>query len=164
MQKAKTGSKAGKGKKAQEPKLEKAREPSRKELPAKKEEDDILDESSDDDDWDDELDDEEQEPEEIDESKVTFTALKNLASGMEHVNIKATIDFVGGVQGQGYGEDPFAIGFLKDDTGEIKMTFWGEDIKKAKKGRKVRVINCSVGEFRGQIQLYPDRKRGVEFV
>ena len=83
---------------------------------------------------------------------------------MENVNITAKIDFIGSTSGKEYGDEPYAIGFLKDETGEIKLTFWGDDIKKAKKGKPVRVIGCDVTEFRGQLQVNPDRRRGIEFL
>jgi ssDNA-binding replication factor A large subunit len=102
--------------------------------------------------------------EEIDISKLKFTKIKDLKVGMEDVNIEATIDFVGESRGRGFGEDPFALGFLKDDTGEIKVTFWGEDIKLAKPGKKVRIIRAGIGEFREQLQVYPDKQRGIEFI
>ncbi|MBW2965251.1 hypothetical protein KY363_07375, partial [Candidatus Woesearchaeota archaeon] len=90
--------------------------------------------------------------------------IKELVVGMEHINIEATIDFVGDTMGQGYGEAPFAIGFIKDSTGEIKVSFWGEDLKKAKTGKKVRILNATIGEFREQLQVYPDKRRGIEFI
>lgn len=116
--------------------------------------------------WDDsELEDDEfEEPEKIDVSKLKFSKIKELQKGMEAVNVEAKIDFVGETLGKEYGEEPFSIGFIKDSTGEIKITFWGDDLKKAKKGVKVRIIGCSVGEYREQLQLYPDRKRGIEFL
>jgi ssDNA-binding replication factor A large subunit len=116
--------------------------------------------------WDDsELEDDDfEEPEEIDVSKLKFFKIKELQKGMESVNVEAKIDFVGETLGKEYGEEPFSIGFIKDNTGEIKITFWGDDLKKARKGVKVRVIGGSVGEYRDQLQLYPDRRRGIDFL
>jgi hypothetical protein len=108
--------------------------------------------------------DEGEDLEELDVSKLKFTKIKDLEIGMEDVNIKAKVDFVGDVMGKGYGEAPFALGFLKDDTGEVKITFWGDDIQKAKTKKKVQVLQCSIGEYRGQLQIYPDKRRGIEFL
>ncbi|MFH1064155.1 MAG: hypothetical protein V1729_03685 [Candidatus Woesearchaeota archaeon] len=102
--------------------------------------------------------------EDIDIDSLEFTKLKDLKLDMKDVNIVATIDFVGETHGKGYGEDPFAIGFLRDGTGEIKMTFWGDDLQSAKPKKKVRIIKASVGEYRGQLQLYPNRQIGIEFL
>jgi ssDNA-binding replication factor A large subunit len=109
---------------------------------------------------------EDEEMEEIDISKLKFTKLKDLKNGMTDVNIIAKVDFVGETYGKGFGEDPFAIGFLKDNTGEIKVSFWGDDIQKAKvkPKKKVRIIKASVGEYKGQLQIYPNRKIGIEFI
>ena len=114
--------------------------------------------------WTEELVEEEDELEEIDIEKLKFTKIKDLEVGMDDVNIEATIDFVGESRGKGYGEDPFAIGFIKDDTGEIKVSFWGDDIKKAKPKKKVRIIQANVSEFRGQMQINPSRRRGIDFL
>ncbi len=120
-----------------------------------------------DDDWTDEdlvEDHENIDMEEIDIDSLEFTKLKDLKLDMTDVNIVATIDFVGETHGKGYGEDPFAIGFLRDKTGEIKMTFWGDDLKEAKPKKKIRIIKASVGQYRGQLQLYPNRQIGIEFL
>ena len=72
---------------------------------------------------DDMLKDAEEEVADIDVSKLKFTKIKDLELGMEDVNIEATIDFAGEVRGKEYGDAPFALGFLKDKTGEVKITF-----------------------------------------
>lgn len=113
---------------------------------------------------DDMLKDAEAEVEDIDVKKLKFTKIKDLEVGMEDVNIEATIDFVGEIRGKEYGDAPFALGFLKDKTGEVKITFWGDDSAKAKAGMKVRVLKCGVGQFRGQLQLYPHKSLGIEFL
>ncbi|MBN1544045.1 hypothetical protein JW898_01130 [Candidatus Woesearchaeota archaeon] len=105
-----------------------------------------------------------EELEEIDVSKLKFTKIKDLKEGMEDVNVEGTIDFIGDVQGKDYGQEPYAIGFIKDSTGEIKLTFWGDNVAKAKEGKKVRIVKASVTSFREQLQLNPDRRIGIEFV
>ncbi len=122
-------------------------------------------EDNDDDFWTDDLvEDSETELEDIDVSKVKFTKLKDLICGMQEINLIGVIDFVGPIQGKGYGEDPFAVAFIKDASGEVKITFWGDDTKIAKPGKKIRVIDCSIGEYNGQLQVYPNRQRGIEFI
>lgn len=116
--------------------------------------------------WTDELVDDmyDEELENIDKDTLKYTKIKDLEVGMEDINIEATIDFVGDVRGKDYGEDPFALGFLKDGTGEVKITFWGDDVQKAKPGKRIRIIKCSIGEYRGQLQVYPNRQLGIEFI
>lgn len=42
---------------------------------------------------------------------------------------------------------------IKDDTGEIKLTLWGDDSGKASVGDKIKVENGYVSEFKGNPQL-----------
>jgi len=100
----------------------------------------------------------------IDVDKLKFTKIKDLEPGMEEVNVEGTIDFIGELWGRGYGEEPHAIGFLRDKTGEVKITFWGEDSRKAKKGLRVKIIQGYTSEYRGQLQLNSNRARGIVFV
>jgi hypothetical protein len=135
-----------------------------------KEKKEPVDDSTWDEDWEDNVEEEpaEQEEEEavpeVDITKLKFTKINGLKDGMEDVNVEAEVDFLGETYGKGFGEAPYAIGFIKDKTGEIKMTFWGDDVKKAKPGVKIRVIGGMVNTYRDQIQLNADRKRGVDFV
>jgi len=40
-----------------------------------------------------------------------------------------------------------------DDSGEIKLTLWNEDIDKVKAGDKIRIKDGYVNEFQGEKQL-----------
>jgi len=42
---------------------------------------------------------------------------------------------------------------ISDDSGEIKLTLWNEDIEKVKVGSKVKITNGYVNEFQGEKQL-----------
>jgi len=42
---------------------------------------------------------------------------------------------------------------VKDETGEIKLTLWNEQIDQVNKGDKVRITNGYVSEFQGEKQL-----------
>ncbi|MCD6227009.1 DNA-binding protein [Candidatus Micrarchaeota archaeon] len=42
---------------------------------------------------------------------------------------------------------------LKDDTGEIKLSLWGDDIEKVKVGDKIEIKNGWVSTFRDELQL-----------
>ena len=46
-----------------------------------------------------------------------------------------------------------ANAILADDSGEIKLVLWNEDIEKYKQGDKVKVTNGYVNEFQGEKQL-----------
>ena len=100
----------------------------------------------------------------IDQSKLKFTKIKDLKVGMDDVNVEGTIDFIGDKRGgSNYGAALYSHGFIKDATGEIKCTFWNEDIDKAKVGKKVKIIKGNVTEFRGTLQLNGNRDLGIIF-
>ena len=46
-----------------------------------------------------------------------------------------------------------ATATVKDETGEIKMSLWNEQIDQVKPGDKVHVTNGYVNEFQGEKQL-----------
>ena len=46
-----------------------------------------------------------------------------------------------------------ATASLKDDSGEIQLTLWDDQIDKVKKGDKVKIINAYVKEWQGEKQL-----------
>ena len=41
----------------------------------------------------------------------------------------------------------------KDETGDIKLTLWNEDIDKIKGGEKIKITNGYVSEWQGELQL-----------
>ena len=43
--------------------------------------------------------------------------------------------------------------FIKDDSGEIKVTFWGDDVNKINDGVKIRIENGYTNTFKGEISL-----------
>jgi len=42
---------------------------------------------------------------------------------------------------------------LKDDSGEIQMSLWGEDADKFSQGDSVKIENGWVSEYKGNVQL-----------
>ncbi len=53
---------------------------------------------------------------------------------------------------------------LKDDSGSISMSLWGEDIEKVNVGDMVEVTNGYVTEFRGTPQLSAGKFGKIEVV
>lgn len=53
---------------------------------------------------------------------------------------------------------------LKDDTGSIAISLWGNDINNIDIGDKVKVTNGYVGEFRGAPQLSTGKYGKIEVV
>ena len=43
--------------------------------------------------------------------------------------------------------------FLVDQSGEIKITFWGEDINKVDDGTQIRIENGYTSSFKGDVSL-----------
>ena len=41
----------------------------------------------------------------------------------------------------------------KDETGDIKLTLWNDDIDKIKAGDKIKITNGYVSEWQGELQL-----------
>ena len=51
---------------------------------------------------------------------------------------------------------------VKDDSGEIKLTLWNDDVDKVNVGDKVKVTNGYVNEFQGEKQLTSGRFGKIE--
>jgi len=80
--------------------------------------------------------------------------IKDLKDGMQDVDLEVQIDFIGNSnQSKSYGDQPYAITFVKDDTGEIRMTFFGDDAAKVVEGAKVSVKKGFVTSYNDQLQL-----------
>ncbi|HLC46431.1 MAG TPA: SOSS complex subunit B family protein, partial [Candidatus Nanoarchaeia archaeon] len=46
-----------------------------------------------------------------------------------------------------------ANAILKDETGQVKLSLWNEQIEQVNKGDKVEIKNGYVGEWNGELQL-----------
>jgi len=46
-----------------------------------------------------------------------------------------------------------ATAVVKDETGEIKMSLWNDEIDKVKPGSKIKITNGYVNEFQGEMQV-----------
>ena len=57
-----------------------------------------------------------------------------------------------------------ATAVAKDETGDVKLTLWNEDIDKIKAGDKVHLTNGYVNEWQGEIQLTTGRMGKLEVV
>jgi len=53
---------------------------------------------------------------------------------------------------------------VSDDSGEIKLTLWNEDIDKVKVGSKIKITNGYVNEFQGEKQLTSGKFGKMEIV
>ena len=57
-----------------------------------------------------------------------------------------------------------ANAIAKDETGDIKLTLWNDDIDKVKAGDKVHLTNGYVNEWQGELQLTTGRMGKLEIV
>lgn len=53
---------------------------------------------------------------------------------------------------------------LTDNTGDIGLTLWGDDIKLVKEGKTVKIQNGFTNEFKGQVSLTKGKFGTLEVV
>ena len=96
---------------------------------------------------------------------MTEYKIKDLRVGMKDVDITVEIDFLGEKRRtSGFDNENLVPAIVTDETGEIQMTFWNDDIKKAKPGLKVRVEGGYVSAYNGQLQLRNTKENKVIFL
>jgi replication factor A1 len=81
--------------------------------------------------------------------------INELKAGQKSVDIEVEVSSVGEVREfQKYGrQGRVATAVVKDDSGEINLTLWNEDIDNVKEGARIKVENGYVNEFQGEAQL-----------
>jgi replication factor A1 len=81
--------------------------------------------------------------------------IADLRPGQGRVNIVVEVVSVGDVRTfQKYGRSGrVATATVKDDSGEINLSLWNEDIDRVSPGTKLKIENGYVGEFKGEMQL-----------
>ena len=57
-----------------------------------------------------------------------------------------------------------ATAIAKDETGDVKLTLWNEDIDKVKAGDRIHLTNGYVSEWQGEMQLTTGRLGKLEIV
>lgn len=57
-----------------------------------------------------------------------------------------------------------ATAITKDETGDIKLSLWNDEIDKVKAGDKVHLVNGYVNEWQGEMQLTAGRMGKLEVV
>ena len=81
--------------------------------------------------------------------------LSELKSGQGKVDVVATVKAIAPARTfNKYGKDiTVANATVSDDSGEIVLSLWNDDIAKVKVGDKVQIANGYVSEFQGKLQL-----------
>ena len=92
--------------------------------------------------------------------------IKDLKIGQGNVDIDVDVVDVGEVREfEKFGRSGrVATAIVKDDTGDIKLTLWNDDIDKIKAGDKVKLTNGYVSEWQGELQLTSGRAGKIEVI
>ena len=57
-----------------------------------------------------------------------------------------------------------ATAIAKDETGDIKLSLWNEDVDRVKSGDKIKLTNGYVNEWQGEMQLTTGRMGKLEVI
>lgn len=57
-----------------------------------------------------------------------------------------------------------ANAIIKDDSGQIKLTLWNDEIDKVKPGVKIKITNGYVNEWQGEKQIMAGRFGKLEII
>jgi replication factor A1 len=53
---------------------------------------------------------------------------------------------------------------IKDETGNVQLTLWNDDVEKFSVGDKIKLTDCYVGEWQGEKQLTTGKNGTLEKV
>ncbi|MBI2141830.1 hypothetical protein HYU16_05430 [Candidatus Woesearchaeota archaeon] len=92
--------------------------------------------------------------------------IKELTPRMGNVELVAEIADIGEVREfNKFGKSGrVATARLKDETGEIELSLWNEQIDQFGKGDTIKVVNGYVKEYQGEMQLTTGMKGSIELV
>ena len=90
--------------------------------------------------------------------------ISEIQKGMSSVSIEGKVLDISEIRDVNtrYGKKQVADAVIEDDTGEIKLTLWENQIQSVKIGDKVTVTGAYVTEFRSVIQLNIPRSGKLE--
>mgnify|MGYP001463149580 FL=1 len=93
-------------------------------------------------------------------------AIKDLKIREGNVDITADVVDVGEVREfEKFGRSGrVATAILKDETGDVKLTLWNEQIDQVKAGDKIHITNGYVSEWQGEPQLTTGKMGKLEIV
>ncbi|MCH8996016.1 MAG: DNA-binding protein [Nitrososphaerota archaeon] len=84
---------------------------------------------------------------------VTTEQAKNMRNG---IDLEGTVERKGEtrtVNKKAGGTIDVCDAYLVDESGEIKLTLWGDDIPKISDGSKVKITNGYTNTFKGEVSL-----------
>ena len=94
---------------------------------------------------------------------VTCADAKNMRNG---INIQAKLKSKGEPRtvNTKYGETQVCDAFLEDDTGEIKLTLWGDDIQKVNVGDTISITDGYTNTFKGEVAINKSRNGKMDII
>jgi replication factor A1 len=98
----------------------------------------------------------EQTPKTDDKGNVPFVDTSQAKQMRSKINIEGTIkskEDVRTINTKAGGTLSVCDALLTDDSGEIKITFWGEECNKISDGIKIRITNGYTNSFKGEVAL-----------
>lgn len=92
--------------------------------------------------------------------------LNELKPRQGKVEVEVTVVSVSEVRGfnKNGSSGRVATAMVKDDSGEMKMSLWNDDIEKVKPGLKIKITNGYVNEFQGEMQLSAGKFGNIEII
>jgi replication factor A1 len=82
--------------------------------------------------------------------------ISELKPGMRNISVEAKVDSVGEsrtVNLRAGGTNTVADAVVSDESGTIKMSLWGDDIRKVQPGDRVSIENGYINTFKGENSL-----------
>jgi len=102
-----------------------------------------------------------------DPQEIIFSQIRDLKNKSTHVNLRAKVVKVSKPQfvNTQYGNRiPMAKALLKDETGEINLCLWQEQIDFVSRGDKIEIQNATVKKFRDKNQLTLGNKGTIKII
>jgi len=101
----------------------------------------------------------------MNEQPETQMNIRDLRDGMRRVDAEGEISEISDprtVNLRTGGEAKVADCMLKDESGQIKLSLWDDQIDQVRQGSKVRVTNGYTNSFRGELRLNVGRYGRLE--
>lgn len=95
---------------------------------------------------------------------INISKITELVPKQNKVEIEATITTIGSIRefNKGGKVGRLANAVLEDDSGEIKLTLWNEEIDKVRPGNLIKIRNGYVNEWQGEKQIMVGRFGNLE--
>ena len=90
--------------------------------------------------------------------------IASLVPGMSNVNLIAQVISKGDKRSVNtkYGKSQVCDAIIKDETGEVNLTLWEEQIEKVKEGDEIEVQGGYITEWQGEVKLNVPKKGSIE--